>query len=211
MHRQSVVALLAGAIVLSACSGSTSTATKHPTPTSTAAAPGTTTTAPPVPTTTAASTITGIGATDAAWETHHTRDHRFAAGSSYDPDPTVDFGSDPMRDDKYYAVIHQGGHVTGYSMRFPHATTIAQAQMAVLAELPPDGAVAWSATKDVCAQAQLRSATLGSALRAADPSGGVLATFWSDTANVGPYSADNVIDATVLPLDDATAADAPSC
>lgn len=71
-------------------------------------------------------------------------------------------------DDKYFAVLRTdfGGvaRVTSYSERLPKGSTIADAEAAALAELPPDGKALWTATRDTCAPMELRSAALATAL-----------------------------------------------
>jgi hypothetical protein len=199
--------VLAG--LLAACGGgnSLSGSVAHTTTTTTRAP--TTTTAPAVP------QLPGIGATDASWEAHHTQDHRFAAGSSYDPNPALADPSDPSRNDKYYAVAHQSGHVIGFSTRYTLGTTIDAAKTTALAEFPPDATVVWSTSNDTCAQMQVRSPTLRAALSAGygDPTGGVAIAFYTNAAATQPgsYRADNIRDAIFLAVDEATPSDAPAC
>jgi hypothetical protein len=116
-------------------------------------------------------TLTGIGATDAAWEKNHESDPKFAPGSAYDPDPSLDgAGGDPAFSTRYYMVNHSGGRVQSYHMRFASGTSLGEAIDETLAEFPADanwdsfGAVQASGSGGACAEGKVRSATLTSEL-----------------------------------------------
>jgi PASTA domain len=126
---------------------------------------------PSAETTPAQPTLTGIGTTDADWEANHEPDPEFAPGSAYDPDPSlVPPGGDPAFSSRYYGVLHSGGRIESYEMRFAPGTSISEAKSDTLAEFPDDAKVDWfhtvPATKlaGACAQMQVSSATLVSAL-----------------------------------------------
>jgi hypothetical protein len=131
-------------------------------------------------------TLTGFGATTASWNAHHQADPHFTAGSAYNPTPGLAPPGDSTRDDRYYGVNPQGGHVTSYYERFAAGTSLASAKAQAMRELPSDAHVLWSATKDACTQMGVTSARLGAALGAGG--NGVLVEFTSDAGayNAGP-------------------------
>ncbi len=121
--------------------------------------------ASPPSTTSLGPSLTSFGATDSAWNAHHTADSRFAAGAAYDQDSSLP----PVNGHtgaRYYAVQHSGGRVLGYYMAFPPGTPITAARGAALREFPPDTVVLWFAIRPTCAQEEVTSRTLGTALGA---------------------------------------------
>jgi hypothetical protein len=139
--------------------------------------------------------VPGIGATQAAWDATHVADDRFARGAAYDPNPKLGDGS--RFDDRYYTVEWTAGRVTSYSMRLERGTGIKLARTVLMREFPSDAKVDWFITKAACAQMEVRSATLGRALRnrkIGDPTGTVLVEFLTG----GTYSPGNVTDALLV-------------
>jgi hypothetical protein len=139
--------------------------------------------------------LPGIGATQTVWDATHVADDRFARGAAYDPDPKL--GDGDRFDDRYYTVEWTAGRVTSYSMRLVHGTGIKLARTLLMREFPSDAKVDWFVTKATCAQMEVRSATLGRALRnrkIGDPSGTVLVEFLTGET----YSQHNVTDALLV-------------
>jgi hypothetical protein len=143
--------------------------------------------------------ITGFGATDAAWNRAHVADHTYAPGAAYDPDPSLPKVNGRVAD-RYYAVMHEEGHVLGYSERF-RPQPISQAKALLLREFPPDAQTVWfRAVGASCAQMLVRSRTLGRALgtkRIGDPQGAALIEFSSGAA-ADHYNPRSVNDAFLL-------------
>ncbi len=109
-------------------------------------------------------TLTGFGATDAAWNHAHSEDHKYPSGTAYDPDPTLPKVNGRVAD-HYYAVQHVNGYVLFYSYRF-RARPFLQAKALVLrTEFPADAQVVWFANRrGLCAQMLVRSATVARAI-----------------------------------------------
>jgi hypothetical protein len=146
--------------------------------------------------------LTGIGATDADWEDNHEPDPEFAEGSAYDPDPSlVAPGADPTFSSRYYLVSHSGGRIESYEMRFAPGTSIDEAKADTLAEFPDDAKVDWfrtvpaSGVAGACAQMQVSSATLTSAL-GRGPTAGLVEFSSGEAAN--SYNPEAVSTATLL-------------
>lgn len=76
--------------------------------------------------------LTGFGAANAAWDANHQADGRFASGAAYNQDPSLSRPGNGDNNDRYFAVLHAGGRVFQYEMRFPPGTTVAQARQSVL-------------------------------------------------------------------------------
>jgi hypothetical protein len=157
--------------------------------------------------------ITGFGATDAAWNRAHVADHSYAPGSAYDPDPSLPKANGRTAD-KYYGVIHESGHVLNYSYRF-HAQPISQAKTLVLrTEFPKDIRVVWfRAVGGSCAQMLVRSASLAQTIGRrpiGDTKGTALVEFSSGAAE-DHYNARSVNDALVMLSPLVTRSDAPDC
>jgi hypothetical protein len=129
----STLALLVATVVFAGCGASKSTTASSTPQVSTA--PSATSTHGSAA---ASDGLTGYGATDTAWNGHHQPDTRFAPGTAYDPDPSLARG-DLQHDARYYGVVHQGGRVLQYQMRFPPGTTVDQARQAVMASEFPAG------------------------------------------------------------------------
>jgi hypothetical protein len=106
-------------------------------------------------------TLTGYGATDAAWNATHRADTSAAPGSAYDKDPAVMRGGDPRHNARYYGVSHDGGRVSAYSVRFPQDTSVAEARSSVLAsEFPRRTRTVSFRQLDSCALLVVRSSKL---------------------------------------------------
>ena len=152
--------------------------------------------------------ITGFGATDAAWNRTHVADHRYAPGAAYDPDPSLGQGAD-----RYYAVMHEEGHVLDYSERF-HPQPISRAKALLLREFPHDARIVWfRAVGGSCAQMLVRSRTLGRALSAkkiGDRQGVAFIEFSSGVAE-DHYNARSVNDALLMVYDLVGKGSAPGC
>jgi hypothetical protein len=101
--------------------------------------------------------ITGFGATNGAWDAHHTSDRKYAPGAVYNPDPSAPSGA------QYDGVLHEAGRVLQYDLRFPNES-ITSAKAKVAQELPPDAHRVAFSVKDTCAFELFRSAKLGRAL-----------------------------------------------
>jgi len=148
--------------------------------------------------------LTGIGATDAAWERTHRPDDRYDAGAAYNPGfvPTAD-----RANDQYYAVDHLGGRIGMFSERMPPNAGVEEAMAQVQgADLPPDAKTVWSSVMGTCRQVQYQSATM--ATFSGEPHGGAVVSFYS--AVDGPYRSDHITEAFVTLLYSPTSADA-SC
>jgi hypothetical protein len=82
--------------------------------------------------------LIGFGAADAAWNAHHQADGRFIRGAAYDQDLELGRPGLAGNIDRYFAVLHLGGRVFSYEMRFPPGTTVLVARQAVMqSEFPP--------------------------------------------------------------------------
>jgi hypothetical protein len=143
------------AVALAACGGNS----EHGTPASQAP------TKSPVATKSKTATqpsdgLTGYGATDAAWNAHHKMDTRpgMIVGAAYDVDPALAREGDSDSNARYYGVVHEGGRVDQYQMRFARGTTVAEARQSVLAsEFPSDARIVRFRTLDSCAVMTVRS------------------------------------------------------
>jgi hypothetical protein len=162
------------AVFLAGCGGSSSTTTN-----SAASQLSTTSSAATNAGSSAASEgLTAYGATDAAWDANHQADTRFAPGTSYNPDPSLARG-DVQHDARYYGVVHQGGRVLQYQMRFAPGTTVDQARQSVIAsEFPPGTTTLQFQTLDTCAILNVQS----SELAGITPNGGASVEFVSGAA-----------------------------
>lgn len=105
--------------------------------------------------------LTGLGATSAAWNSHHRADPRFARGSSYDPEHDLVAREGERFDDRYYGVTRMGGKVMLYNMRFPPGTTIAEARQEIMrSEFPKDTRVSSFRELSTCALMTVESKAL---------------------------------------------------
>lgn len=153
--------------------------------------------------------LTGFGATVSAWNTHHTADTRYAAGSVYDPDPSLPSHGGAPAD--YIQVTPQDGRITDYIINtpgLPIGAAIARARQ----ELPPDARERWGTKRDTCYQVELTSSTLGHALASpniGDPQRDVFVEFFT----VGsPIYRSTDIDRILVGLGSyPTAASVPTC
>lgn len=116
--------------------------------------PSTQVTTPPAP----PDTLTGFGATVAAWNGAHTPDTDYDPGTVYDPDPSLPpvYGNEGAR---YVAVLAVEGRVTNYTENLG-ALTLANAESVVGREFPSDTRVLWSQQLTGCTQVELASPTL---------------------------------------------------
>lgn len=88
-------------------------------------------------TTAAAKDLTGFGATQGAWDAHHTADSGKTAAGFYNPDPALPKTTDGQINDDYSAVTADNGRVDAYFRAFTARPTAAALQL-VKAELPAD-------------------------------------------------------------------------
>jgi hypothetical protein len=135
--------------------------------------------------------LTGIGATNSAWNANHQADDRFIPGTVYD-------------NGRNYAVIHNG-RITSYSMHLPDGTSHAKARAIAISELPADARSVWRADLGACVEEAFRSETLKEALGMSD----VLIGFLTDGSE--SYDPSNVNDLYLEAGDYPTASDAPGC
>jgi hypothetical protein len=155
-------------------------------------------------------TAAGIGALDADWEATHTPDTRFAPGSVYDPTPGL--GRDDQHNAKYYGVEHENGRVSMYNLRLPEGTTVNEALLAAINELPTDARVVWNRTgpDDRCYQAAISSQALAKDLAdGGNPNGTVFAEFL--TEDTGGVVTSNTDEVTMMLGDYVNISDAPDC
>jgi hypothetical protein len=162
--------------------------------------------------TTRASSVTGFGATDAAWNSAHTAVSGFAPGSVYDADPSLP-KVNGHEGTHYVGVIHENGRVVSYDYMFTNRP-IAMARSDVLrTQFPHDAKVAWFAVKSTCAQMMVTSATLAKALSSkaiGDKDGSAFVEFSSGAAE-NSYNPKAVNDATFLLLPLEPKNQAPGC
>jgi hypothetical protein len=108
--------------------------------------------------------ITGFGATDAAWNGAHTEDTNYNHEAAYNPNPALPEGPGGHPGDEYIAVAHTNGRVTRYEYVFA-SESAKQAQAAILREqFPADASVFRYEVLDTCAIVLVRSPTLAQAL-----------------------------------------------
>lgn len=164
----------------------------------------------------AADSITGFGATDTAWNAHHTAatDSGLAPGCCYSPDPSLPQVNGHVGY-RYFAVQHSNGRVLDYEMDLHPGTSSAEAKAEVLREFPPDATVLWFAVKASCAQMEIQSAALGKALAVpaiGDPAGeGSVELNTVHADGTSSYDARNINELIVSLGSYATAADSPAC
>lgn len=157
--------------------------------------------------------LSGYGATQAAWNADHTEDSNFAASTSYDPTSGLGNGYT----DKYTSVLWIDGRALSYQIGFPDGTSISSAVSTVMHEFPGDATILWqqentSDAANVCYQMEIHSPTLGSAL---DSDGNAFIEFQtvetSDTNTSVGYYANNVNDASLRNSDYKTASAVGGC
>ena len=109
--------------------------------------------------------LTGLGATDAAWNAHHPAVHGVGASErtygAFVPIPGAPYGGDFQ----WSSVNHYAGRITGYVYSLPEGTSEATAEQAVMAQLPPDATTTLFTLQHdgmggTCAVWDLRSPTL---------------------------------------------------
>lgn len=89
---------------------------------------------PVSPSATTSAGLTGLGATKAFWQAHHTADTTFF--NAYDPDPNLPpIGGHPGP--RYVEVTFAGGLVSTYTLRFPRGTSSTDALAQVRDQFPP--------------------------------------------------------------------------
>lgn len=166
-HARVAAAVIAGAgLLLTGCSSSTSKPAAAPAgqtpPATSVAVPATSSVAA------APDGLTGFGATQQAWDAHHTADPDKTAAGVYNQDPALPKTKDGQVNDDYVGVTADGGRVDSYNLVFT-ARPVAAALAAVKAELPADATL----TKPVvtaglvdskCLILTATSATVGKAL-----------------------------------------------
>jgi len=144
--------------------------------------------------------ITGIGATSAAWDAHHTVDPKVPGGSAFGP--TVD------GQDEYTEVTATNGIVTSFVLTLPSGTSQPAAEQQALAQLPSDAVVTASgpvgpdAVGNTCFYLNATSARLARALAASpvgDTQGVVGIELATNTTGVAaaPYNPGNVNSVTL--------------
>lgn len=113
----------------------------------------------PTPSTSQRDEIIGFGATLKAWTAHHSADTSgdFIPGCCYNRDPSLKNQSGNFR---YTDVLVNNGIVTGYSLNLPANTSVSDAQIASLAELPKDAKVSFFYTNGGAATLEATSPTL---------------------------------------------------
>ncbi len=195
--------IVAAVIALGACGSgkakSASTTTTRPTTRAPAgsSAPATTS-APAQP----SDNLTGLGATTAAWDAHHTADSTKSPGSSFLPKVT---NAGELADE--YATVNYGaGRVTSYSLQLPDGTSLAAAEAFIMQQLPTDAKETSSyhgtgADGGTCLFLNYQSPTLAQALAApaiGDPQGIVGVELSSLTANLSDtFNSSDVNSGTV--------------
>lgn len=156
-----------------------------------------------------APTVSGFGATTAAWNAAHTADPHYATGAAYNPDPALPASVG----DDYAAVQHEEGRVLGYFYNFKNKPIAAARADVLRTQFPRDAKVAWFVTKRTCAQMMVTSATLGYALGSktiGDPHGAALVEFSSGKAD-NSYSPGAVNQALFSLTELLPASKAPGC
>lgn len=159
----------AAVLALAGCSSSTSKPVAHsPATTASAAAPATSLTAA------ASDGLTGFGATQQAWDAHHTADADKMASGVYNPDPALPKTKDGQVNDEYSGVTADGGRVDSYFRAFTARSTDAALAL-VKAELPPDAVlskpvVTTGVVDSKCLILSATSPTLGKVLGGANGS-----------------------------------------
>lgn len=123
----------------------------------------------------AAGGLTGFGATQAAWDAHHTADPDKNASGVYDQDPALPKTKDGQVNDDYTAATASpDGHVDEYLMSFTARSTAAALDR-VKQELPPDAqmgkpVVTSGIADSKCLTVTATSAAVGKVLGGADGS-----------------------------------------
>jgi hypothetical protein len=156
--------------------------------------------------------VTGFGATDAAWNAHHTADSEFAQGAVYNADPSLP-QINGHTGAQYTQVMHQNGHVLGYDYHF-NSEPISQAKAQVLTQnFPTDAHPLWFAVKDTCAQMAVQSNAVGHTLsdHSIGDSGGFVLVEFGSGINADHYDAGSVSDGLFMLAQDGSQSSAPDC
>jgi hypothetical protein len=120
--------------------------------------------------------LSGLGATTAAWDAHHARATTSSPGGpSYGP--PIPFASGEV--EQFTAVKISDGRITGWHMAFRDGTTIANAEQQLYAQLPADARQTasrrstFTGSTDICEMVAYESASLAKALGPGDGTMGV--------------------------------------
>ena len=143
---------------LAACGSSSGNHASIATPSSTSVV---TTTASP------GTDLTGLGATDAAWNAHHVEAKGLAPGSTYGAFVPSSRGGEYQ----WTHVSQAGRRITGFTYTMPEGTSEAAAKQEVMAQLPSDSTTTWFTVQqdrigDSCGLWNLRSQILARVLGA---------------------------------------------
>lgn len=199
---QALIVLVLVGIIAGAASGHSKT-----TPTAAiTATPTTTTTSPQSP------SLTGFGATTAAWDGAHTAVSGFAPGAVYDADPSLP-KVNGHEGAHYAAVLHENGHVLNYEYRFTNRPIAAAETLVLHTEFPADAKIAWFVVKQTCAQMLVTSATVAKALGTkaiGDTAGAALVEF-SSGINDYSYNPKAVNDALLMISSSIPKSQSPGC
>lgn len=135
MRHTPMLIAAAAVLTLAGCSSTTSKPAVALAPTSVAEVA---TPAPATTTAAAAGGLTGFGATQQAWDAHHTADTDKTGAGVYNPDPVLPKTKDGQVNDDYVAAVaSDDGHVDAYNVSFSARSTAAALDR-VKQELPPD-------------------------------------------------------------------------
>jgi hypothetical protein len=111
--------------------------------------------------------LTGLGATTAAWDAHHGRaSNGSPGGPSYGPE--IPFASGEI--EQFTAVKTIAGRISGWHMAFRDGTAIAAAEQQLYAQLPADARQTasrrstFTGSTDICEMVSYESASLAKAL-----------------------------------------------
>ena len=163
------IPLLCGVCLLG-CGGEPAPAAVPTTIPTAPAPPPSASTASPTPATTpcvagggATDTLTGFGASSAAWNAHHQADPQ-----------RPDFFLPALNDglDRYtFVLCTRDARVAAYHLNFTPLITLAEARRAFRTELPPDAVLVYDTVGSGCEHIQYRSPALARALGDGDPDG----------------------------------------
>lgn len=158
---------LTAAVVVLTLAGCSSSLDK-PVAAPTGQVPATTGTAISATSTAATDRLTGFGATQAAWDAHHTADPDKMASGVYNQDPALPKTKDGQPNNDYVGLTADNGRVDSYNLVFTARTTAAALDV-VKAELPADAVlgkpvVTTGLVDSKCLILTATSATVGKAL-----------------------------------------------
>jgi len=141
--------------------------------------------------------LTGLGATDADWLSHHRADTAKNAGCCYDPQAG---GTD-----LYAAASHSKGRIAGYTIQpAPPMPALAVVSL-VKSNWPPDVQVDWDQTVAGCRQMQLRSKQLDAVLGAGET------RFIELVSSGDAYDPERISQVLMVNLPPTSATDAGAC